>query len=101
MSRRLVHARFDPLSDHTRQIPRLRRIEGQIRGLQQMIRNKRPCLEIIYQASSAVAGIRRVQADMLKEHLTACSEMAVTGKLPKSECQRVAEDIARLLKGFR
>ncbi|MCZ2075858.1 MAG: metal-sensitive transcriptional regulator [Bryobacterales bacterium] len=101
MARRYAGSAVDVLTDHSRQIPRLRRIEGQIRGLQQMIRDKRPCLEVIQQASAAVAAIRRVQADMLKDHLAACSHMAVTGKLPQSECELIAEDIARLLKDFR
>ena len=91
----------DPLTDHGRQLPRLRRIEGQIRGLQQMIRDKRPCVDVINQASAAVAAIRRVQADMLRDHLAACAHMAASGKLPQAECERLADDIARLLKDFR
>jgi DNA-binding FrmR family transcriptional regulator len=35
--------------DHTRQIPRLRRIEGQVRGLQQMIKDGRHCIDVARQ----------------------------------------------------
>ena len=92
-------AGHDPV-DHSRQIPRLRRIEGQIRGLQQMIHDGRNCLEIVNQAGAVVSSIRRVQGDMLRDHLAACSKMALTGKLSEAECQRLADEIARMLKGL-
>ncbi|HJT70793.1 MAG TPA: metal-sensitive transcriptional regulator [Terriglobales bacterium] len=101
MSRRKAATSSEPVTDHSRQLPRLRRIEGQIRGLQQMIRDKRPCLDVINQASAAVAAIRRVQSDMLRDHLAACAHMAASGQLPEPERKRIADDIARLLKDFR
>ena len=88
-------------ADHSRQIPRLRRIEGQIRGLQQMIHDGRHCLEIVNQAGAVVSSIRRVQRDMLRDHLAASSKLAIAGKLPETECARIADEIARMLKGLR
>ncbi len=92
-------AGHDPV-DHTRQIPRLRRIEGQIRGLQQMIHEGRKCLDIVNQAGAVVSSIRRVQGDMLRDHLAASSRMAVAGKLSEAECERIADEIAKMLKGL-
>jgi CsoR family transcriptional regulator, copper-sensing transcriptional repressor len=86
--------------DHSRQIPRLRRIEGQIRGLQKMIQEGRHCLEIVHQAGAVVSSIRRVQGDMLRDHLAASSRLAIAGKLPEAECERIADEIARMLKGL-
>ncbi len=51
-------------ADHSRQLPRLRRIEGRIRGLQQMIEGGRDCVDITHQINAAVAALRRVQTDM-------------------------------------
>jgi len=46
---------------HTTQLPRLKRIEGQVRGLQQMIENERDCVEIAHQVNAVIAALRRVQ----------------------------------------
>lgn len=89
----------DPV-DHSRQIPRLRRIEGQIRGLQQMIRDGRHCLEIVNQAGAVVSSIRRVQGDMLRDHLVASAKMAIAGRLPQTESERMADEVAKMLKGL-
>jgi CsoR family transcriptional regulator, copper-sensing transcriptional repressor len=89
----------DPV-DHGRQIPRLRRIEGQIRGLQKMIHEGRHCLEIVNQAGAVVSSIRRVQGDMLRDHLAASSKLAIAGKLPEAECRQLADEIAKMIKGL-
>lgn len=87
-------------ADHSRQLPRLRRIEGQIRGLQQMIKDGRHCLEIINQAGAVVSSIRRVQGDMLKDHLAASSKLAIAGKLSEAECERIADEVASMMKSL-
>ncbi len=66
--------------DHTRQIARLRRIEGQVRGLQQMIENGRYCVDVAHQADAVIAALRRVQSDMLRDHMQALVQAALTGK---------------------
>jgi CsoR family transcriptional regulator, copper-sensing transcriptional repressor len=47
-------------ASHTKQLPRLKRIEGQVRGLQQMIENERDCVEIARQIFAVIAALRRV-----------------------------------------
>ena len=84
--------------DHSRQVPRLRRIEGQVRGLQQMIRDGRYCLDVITQMEAITAALRRVQSDMLRDHITALSRTALTGPLSEKDRHRLAEEIAELLK---
>ena len=83
--------------DHSRQIPRLRRIEGQIRGLQQMIEDGRNCVDVAYQINAAIAALRRVQGDMLRDHLHAIATASITGDLPERERQRLADELAQLL----
>ena len=46
-------------ANHKKQIPRLSRIEGQVRGLQKMIDTDRNCLEIIHQVSAIINALRR------------------------------------------
>jgi CsoR family transcriptional regulator, copper-sensing transcriptional repressor len=83
--------------DHTRQIPRLRRIEGQVRGLQQMIEAGRYCVEVANQINAVIAALRRVQADMLRDHLNALVEASVTGDMPDEERRRMADEVAQLM----
>jgi DNA-binding FrmR family transcriptional regulator len=83
--------------DHSRQQPRLRRIEGQVRGLQQMIEEGRYCVDVAHQINAVIAALRRVQADMLGDHLKALSQAATDHKLSDVERGRFADDIASVL----
>ena len=82
--------------DHSKQLPRLRRIEGQVRGLQQMIETERNCVEVAHQITAAVAALRRVQGDMLRDHLAACALAAVSGDISESERRRLADEVGAL-----
>lgn len=86
--------------DHARQLPRLRRIEGQVRGVQQMIQDGRYCGEVTNQINAVIAALRRVQTDMLNDHLKACIEASLSGHLSESERQRLVDEIARLMTGL-
>lgn len=83
--------------DHARQLPRLRRIEGQVRGLQQMIERERNCIEIAHQINACIAALRRVQGDMLRDHLVAIAEATVAGNVSAAERRRLADEIGRLM----
>ena len=83
--------------DHAKQLPRLRRIEGQVRGLHQMIEAERNCVEIAHQINAAVAALRRVEGDMLREHLGACARGAVAGNLSEAERRRLADEVGTLM----
>lgn len=83
--------------DHTAQLPRLRRIEGQVRGLQQMIQDGRYCVDVARQIDAAVAALRRVQAEMVRDHLQALVQATIAGDLPEAERRRLADEVAELL----
>jgi DNA-binding FrmR family transcriptional regulator len=83
--------------NHKKQLPRLRRIEGQVRGLQQMIENERDCIDIAHQISAVIAALRRVQAEMLSDHLRACAEATVMGYTSAAERRRIIEEISALI----
>lgn len=82
---------------HGKQLPRLKRIEGQVRGLQQMIENERDCIEVAHQLSAVIAALRRVQGNMLRDHLRECANAALTGKLPAAKAKRLTDEIGELL----
>lgn len=56
---------------------RLRRIEGQIRGLQRMVEEDRYCPEIIVQVASAQEALRGVGRQLLRNHLKHCATAAI------------------------
>lgn len=83
--------------NHSKQLPRLRRIEGQVRGLQQMIEGERHCIDIAHQITAVVAALRRVQGDMLRDHLTACARAVTKDALPETQRRRLTDEIADLI----
>lgn len=83
--------------DHSKQLPRLRRVEGQVRGLQKMIEGERDCLDIAHQITAVVAALRRVQGDMIRDHLAAIAEASTSTRLSEAERLKLAEEIGALL----
>lgn len=82
---------------HAKQQPRLRRIEGQVRGLQQMIEAERDCIEVAHQIDAVVAALRRVQSDMIRAHLGALIQATVVGNLPEEQREQLADEVAGLI----
>lgn len=86
--------------NHDKQIPRLSRIEGQVRGMQKMITEGRDCLDIVHQISAIINALRRVQNDMLREHLAALGEAIIAENLTAQQRREMADEIAALLKNL-
>lgn len=61
-----------PYPDHKPQITRLRRIQGQVEGIQAMIEDGRYCPEIITQIQAARAALKSLEALILEKHLKHC-----------------------------
>lgn len=81
-------------------IHRLRRIEGQVRGLAQMIDDDRYCIDVLTQVSAATRALQSVALNLLQEHLEHCvSEAAAAGdELAEEKAREASEAIARLVK---
>lgn len=58
---------------------RLRRIEGQIRGLQRMVEDDRYCADIIVQVAAVQEALRSVGRSLMRNHLHHCAAHALTG----------------------
>lgn len=73
-------------------LKRLRRIEGQVRGLQRMIEEERPCQEVVYQAAAVKAAVVQVAMTILGNQLATClaQEMA-KGASPEAALKRFTE----------
>jgi DNA-binding FrmR family transcriptional regulator len=62
-----------------RNLTRLRRIEGQVRGLQRMVEEDRYCAEIIAQVASVQEALRGVARSLMRNHLHHCAAKALQG----------------------
>ena len=79
---------------------RLRRIEGQVRGLQRMVEEDAYCIDILTQISSVSRALQGVALELLDAHLEHCVRDAIDGGGPEADA-KIAEAsaaIARLVK---
>jgi DNA-binding FrmR family transcriptional regulator len=60
-----------------RSVTRLKRIEGQVRGLQQMVEDGRYCADILVQISSVHEALRSVAKEVMRNHLKYCASTAI------------------------
>src|SRR5215467_3527947 len=75
---------------------RLRRIEGQIRGLQKMVEEDRYCADIIMQVASAQEALRGVARNPMKNHLHHCAAMALRSA-KKEEADAMYDELLGLI----
>ena len=90
------------IAHHTKPdyLKRLRRIEGQVRGLQRMVEEEQYCIDILTQISAATKALQAVSLSLLDEHLSHCVvEAAKTGG-PDAEVKlkEASDAIGRLVR---
>lgn len=71
-----------------RNLARLRRIEGQVRGLQRMVDDERYCADILMQVVSVQEALRAVSRELLRNHLTHCVTAAIQRGPEQAEAVR-------------
>ena len=86
-------------SDKTALLARLRRVEGQVRGLQQMIEDDRYCIDILTQVSAATKALQGVALALLDDHLRHCvTEAMTTGVDAEAKIAEASAAVERLVK---
>ena len=70
---------------------RLSRIEGQVRGLSKMVEQDRYCIDIVTQISAVRAALRRVEEEVLKDHVAHCVEHAISSGNKTDQRNKIAE----------
>ena len=95
MKRTAVAARH---SDHSAEIPRLRKIAGQLAGTEKMITDGRSCIEILQQVRAVHSAVKALEIAILKQHLN-----NGIANSPKSESKAVfnqrLKDLLDMIKG--
>jgi DNA-binding FrmR family transcriptional regulator len=79
---------------------RLRRIEGQVRGLQRMVEEDKYCIDILTQVSAVTKALQSVAIGLLEDHLGHCVTEAVAegGDTATEKVREASEAIARLVR---
>ena len=78
-------------------LKRLRRIEGQVRGLQRMVESDTYCIDVLTQVSAATRALQSVAVNLLDEHLRHCVSDAVqSGNRPETE--RIITEASRAIE---
>lgn len=81
-------------------INRLKRIEGQIRGLQKMVTDDRYCIDILTQTASVVSALKGVEDLVMEQHLETCVADAMRSDDERNKQLKIAE-VMTVLSKFR
>lgn len=89
---------YEPAKDEL--LKRLRRIEGQVRGLQRMIDEDAYCIDVVTQVSSVTSALRSVALGLMDTHLSHCVSEAASegGKVAEAKVAEASAAIARLVR---
>jgi CsoR family transcriptional regulator, copper-sensing transcriptional repressor len=81
-------------------LKRLRRVEGQVRGLQRMVQQDTYCIDVLTQVSAATKALQAVALELLEDHLAHCVADAtrVGGAEADAKVKEASEAIARLVR---
>jgi DNA-binding FrmR family transcriptional regulator len=72
-------------------LKRLGRIEGQVRGLARMVEDDRYCIDIVTQISAVRAALRRLEEEILRDHVAHCVDHAIAAGNKADQRRKVAE----------
>jgi len=81
-------------------IRRLKRIEGQVRGLVRMLEEDRYCIDVLHQVAAVKSALVKVESEVLKAHAASCVEEAI-GSGDAEEQRRKFNELVKLFEGVR
>lgn len=79
------------MSSSAKTINRLRRIEGQVRGVAKMLEEDRYCIDVLTQMQAIKSAIARAESEILKSHAATCVESAIASGNPQEQREKVSE----------
>jgi DNA-binding FrmR family transcriptional regulator len=82
-------------------LKRLGRIEGQVRGISRMVEENRYCIDVITQIAAVRAALRRVEEEVLRDHVAHCVEAAIQSGNAGEQRRKLAELMEVLARADR
>ena len=83
---------------HTNLLPRLRRIEGQIRGITRMVESRRYCLDIVQQLTAARRALDQVSLQVMSGHINTCVSESIRKREGAAKINELMQAIGRFVK---
>jgi DNA-binding FrmR family transcriptional regulator len=80
---------------------RLNRIEGQVRGLSRMVEQDRYCIDIVTQVAAVRAALRRLEEEILRDHVGHCVELAIASGNKVDQRRKIEELMAVVSRADR
>lgn len=87
-------------ADHRNKLNRLKRIEGQVRGIAQMIEDDRYCMDVLFQIQAVKSALAKVESAVLKDHAACCVAEAIASG-DESEQREKFEELVDLFERSR
>jgi DNA-binding FrmR family transcriptional regulator len=84
-------------SDRDELLSRLRKIEGQIRGVQRMVSEDVYCVDVLTQISAVISGMEKVGVRLLREHMKGCVADAIR---TKGKADDKIDDVVKVVERF-
>lgn len=78
-------------ADHVESLPRLRRIRGQVEGIERMISERRYCVDILTQIKAARSALQSLENEVLGTHLEGCVRDALSSRNPFQADKKIKE----------
>ncbi|MCU1547035.1 MAG: transcriptional regulator [Homoserinimonas sp.] len=96
----MEHAAHGYMNNKDELLKRLRRAEGQVRGIQRMVDEDVYCIDILTQVSAATKALETVALQLLDDHLSHCVAEAVQegGEVAQEKIREASAAIARLVR---
>jgi DNA-binding FrmR family transcriptional regulator len=86
--------------DHTDDLIALKRIEGQVRGIQRMVERREYCVDILNQIQAVMSALARVEDKILARHFEGCVTNAIKAGSSRDK-KRKLEEVMQLIHQFR
>ena len=83
---------------HDELVPRLRRIEGQIRGITRMVSERRYCIDVIQQLTAARRALDQVSLKIMNGHINTCVSQAIRRREGPAKVNELMQTINRFVK---
>ena len=83
---------------HTESLTRLRKVEGQIKGIQRMLEDRRYCIDVLQQLSAARHALDEVTLQVMKGHISSCVSHAIRNRDGAEKVEELMRAIHRFVK---
>ena len=87
-----------PFPKHNDLLPRLRRIEGQIRGISRMVEERRYCIDVIQQLTAARKALDQVSLKIMNGHINTCVSDAIRRQDGAKKIEELMDTLGRFIK---